>query len=85
MGPMKCMDSRVKRGSNRQYWVATGRGASMSLPVCASGPNLEAHREMHQVEVHIVQLQVTQGLVQADRDVLWAVVGAPQLGSQGPG
>ena len=34
---------------------------------------------MHQVEVHVVELQGPQGLVKAGRDVLWGMMGKPQL------
>lgn len=41
--------------------------------------NLEANREMHKVKIQVVQLQVIQGFVEAHRDVIWGMVGTPQL------
>lgn len=44
--------------------------------------NLEANREMHKVKIQIVQLEIIQGLIQAHRDVLWGMMGNPQLKKQ---
>lgn len=41
--------------------------------------NLEANREMHKVKIQVVQLEIIQGLIQAQRDVLWGKMGTPQL------
>lgn len=41
--------------------------------------NLEANREVNEVKVQVVQLEGSQRLVQAHRDVFWGVKGTPQL------
>lgn len=41
--------------------------------------NLQAHGEVYEVEVQVVQLEILQGLVQAHMDVLWCMMGKPQL------
>lgn len=34
---------------------------------------------MHKVKIQVVQLEIIQGLIQAHRDVLWGMMGTPQL------
>lgn len=41
--------------------------------------NLEANREMYKVKVQVVQLEIIQGFIQTHRDVLWGMMGIPQL------
>lgn len=34
---------------------------------------------MYEVEIQVIQLQISEGLIQAGGDVLWSVMSAPQL------
>lgn len=34
---------------------------------------------MHKIKIQVVQLEVTQGLIEAHRDVFWGMMGTPQL------
>lgn len=45
--------------------------------------NLEANREMHKVKIQVVQLEISQGFIQAHGDVLWGMMGTPQLLKKG--
>lgn len=40
---------------------------------------LEANWEMYKVKIQIIQLKISQRLVETDRDVLWSVMSPPQL------
>lgn len=41
---------------------------------------LEAHWEMYEVKIQILQLQISERLVETDGDVLRSVMSPPQLG-----
>lgn len=43
---------------------------------------LEAHWEMYKVKIQVIQLQISERLVQTDGDVLRSVVSTPQLGEE---
>lgn len=43
---------------------------------------LEAHWEMYQVKIQIIQLQISERFIQTDRDVLRSVMSSPQLWKQ---
>lgn len=34
---------------------------------------------MHKIKVQVVQLEILQGLIQTQRDVLWLMMSGPQL------
>lgn len=44
---------------------------------------LEANWEMYKVKIQIIQLQISQRLIETDRDVLCSVMSAPQLFKEG--
>lgn len=43
---------------------------------------LEAHWEMYQVKIQIIQLQISERFIQTDRDVLRSVMSSQQLWKQ---